>query len=186
MHLHGIALQDGTWFYPNCLGASGAVTAVLVMAAFINPRLVIYMFMIIPVPIWVFVILNVAADAFSLFGRAAGGVATSAHLTGAAFGFLYYKLQWRLSAWTSIFSGLARARKRPKLRVYREEEETPTPKTAPRAATTPAPRVQPDEQLEAQMDMILEKIQRVGMDGLTDKERQVLLRASEAIKRRRS
>ena len=42
-----------------------------------------------------------------------------------------------------------------------------------------------DEHLEAQVDAILAKIQQVGMDGLTDDEREVLVRASEAIKRRR-
>ena len=33
--------------------------------------------------------------------------------------------------------------------------------------------------------VVLAKIPRVGMEGLTEQERQVLLRASEAIKRRR-
>ena len=42
-----------------------------------------------------------------------------------------------------------------------------------------------DEQLEAQMDAILQKIHTSGKESLTDHERQVLLRASEAIKRRR-
>ena len=53
------------------------------------------------------------------------------------------------------------------------------------AARNPAPARGEDEQLEAQMDAILAKIPRVGMEGLTENERQLLLKASEAIKRRR-
>ncbi len=53
------------------------------------------------------------------------------------------------------------------------------------AALTPATARVEDEQLEAQMDAILAKIPRVGMEGLTENERQLLLKASEAIKRRR-
>lgn len=166
-----------------CLGASGAVTAALVVAACINPRQVIYLFLILPVPIWAFVILSVALDFFGLLGASTDNVATSAHLAGAAFGFCYFKFSWRFTGW---FKGWPTMRSRPRLRVYREEEEAPTPRPAPRPA--PAPRHVPpdDEQLEAQVDTILEKIQRVGMTGLTDGERQVLVRASEAIKRRRN
>ena len=171
------------------LGASGAVTSALVLAACLYPRQVIYLFFILPVPIWAFVILSVAMDAFGLLGRHNRGVATSAHLAGAAFGFCYYRFGWQLTGWLGGLSGLTRARAKPRLRVYREEEEdsTPTPRSAARSeAVTAPPRLVEDEQLEAQMDAILEKIQRVGMHGLTEGERQTLVRASEAIKRRRS
>jgi membrane associated rhomboid family serine protease len=176
----------------RCLGASGAVTAALVVAACIYPRQIIYLFFVVPVPIWAFVVLTVAVDAFQLLGQSHTGVAVSAHLAGAAFGFCYFRFRWRLTDWIGGVSGWAQERARPRLRVYREEEEeeTPTPRpVAPRperVATAAAPRVLEDEQLEAQMDAILEKIQRVGMHGLTEKERQTLVRASEAIKRRRS
>ncbi len=158
------------------LGASGAVMAVLVVAACYHPRQIIYFMLVLPVPIWGFVVAYVIIDAFHLIGKMENGVATSAHLGGAAFGFLYYKLHWRLA-------GLLRlpVRSRPRLRLYREDEERVP------AARAPAPALYTgeDDQLEAQVDDILAKIPRVGMEGLTDQERQVLLRASEAIKRRR-
>jgi membrane associated rhomboid family serine protease len=166
----------------RCLGASGAVTAVLIVAACIDPRQIIYMFLLIPVPIWLFVVLNVAMDTFGLLTASNARVATSAHLAGAAFGFCYYKLGWHVSGWTRWLTGWSSmGRNRPKLRVYREEEETPTPRTPPVAPT----RLIDDEKLEAQVDTILEKIARVGMEGLSEQEKQVLMRASEAIKRRR-
>jgi membrane associated rhomboid family serine protease len=183
-----VANLSGLQAATRCLGASGAVTAALLLAACINPRQVIYLFFVVPVPIWAFVVLSVAVDAFSLLGQSQNGVATSAHLAGAAFGFCYYRFGWRLTGWIGGSGGWTGARARPRLRVYREEEEeeTPTPRPAAREPVAAAPRRPEDDQLEAQMDAILEKIQRVGMEGLTEHERQTLVRASEAIKRRRS
>ena len=82
-----------------CLGASGAVTAVLVLYAFHFPRRIIYLFMFLPVPIWLFVVGSVAFDAYSLLsshGRE-NMVAVAVHLGGAGFGFLYYRMHWRIS-----------------------------------------------------------------------------------------
>jgi membrane associated rhomboid family serine protease len=170
----------------SALGASGAVTATLVLSACYNPRQVIYLFFLIPVPIWGFVVFMVAKDLFDTLGRTPNGVATSAHLGGAAFAFVYHRTHLRLTRWLPSSAALAKwkqERSRPRLRLYREDDESVTP--VPAAARAPsAPRVD-DEQLEAQMDAILAKIPRVGMEGLTESERELLLRASEAIKRRR-
>jgi hypothetical protein len=46
-------------------------------------------------------------------------------------------------------------------------------------------RAELDEQLEAKMDAVLQKVQDNGIDSLTPTERQILLQASEAYKRRR-
>jgi membrane associated rhomboid family serine protease len=170
------------WLTGNALGASGGVMAVLVLAALYHPRQVIYVFLLIPVPIWGFVLFLVVSDAFNLLGGTSGGVATSAHLGGALFGFAYYRLGWRLTGLLPSLSTWKRSRAHPRLRLYREDEEPAARPAAPR----PAPPVRAeDEQLEAQMDAILAKIPRVGMEGLTEHERELLLRASEAIKRRR-
>jgi membrane associated rhomboid family serine protease len=52
------------------LGASGAVTAVLVVYAMHFPNRMFLLFLIIPVPAWVFVVFNVAKDLFGVLGRA--------------------------------------------------------------------------------------------------------------------
>jgi hypothetical protein len=44
----------------------------------------------------------------------------------------------------------------------------------------------PDEQLEAKLDAVLEKVARSGQASLSEPERQILLRASEIYKRRRT
>jgi hypothetical protein len=42
-----------------------------------------------------------------------------------------------------------------------------------------------DEQLEAKLDHVLEKVSQYGRESLTPEEREILLRASEIYKRRR-
>jgi len=164
-----------------CLGASGAVTAVLVLYAFHFPTRTILLFFVIPVPVWFFVILQVAQDAFFFLGNVRTQTAVTVHLGGAAFALLYYKLQWRLLGFWSGFQSWKRQRARPRLRVFREEPETPQP--VPVAAP---PAADLDEQLEAKLDAVLEKVARTGQASLTEGERQILLRASEVYKRRRS
>ena len=167
------------------IGASGAVTATLVLAAFYNPRQVIYLFFILPVPIWAFVVFSVAMDAFNLAGRKEE-IATSAHLGGAAFAFCYYKLQWNVGGWLDWLPTWKRPQTQARLRLYSEEEHEPLhARVAAPRPVAPA-RGGDDEQLEAQADLILEKIARVGMQGITESEKALLVRASEMMKRRRS
>src|SRR5205807_4832695 len=116
------------WNDPHlCLGASGAVTAVLVLFAFHYPSRVIYVMGVLPVPIWGFVLFSVAYDAFNFLKGYDRGVAVGVHLAGAAFAFAYYKRNWRLlDLWTAV-RHWQRQLFRPKLRVYREEPRRPVP-----------------------------------------------------------
>lgn len=168
------------------LGASGAVTAVLVLYACHFPREIIYFFGLVPVPVWLFVGIQVAQDTLVFVSNAPTRVGVSAHLGGAAFGFAYYKLHLRLTNLLPDFRGWlrtrARTRSRPQLRVFREEEETPTPVSVPSGG----PRPEAEEQLEAKLDAVLEKVARHGQASLTESERQILFRASEVYKRRRT
>jgi membrane associated rhomboid family serine protease len=171
----------------QCLGASGAVTTVLVLTAFREPGRIILLFMVLPCPIWLLVALMVAKDAFDFLGGGRSQTAVQVHLAGAALGALYYHFQWRLTGWWPGFKFGWRRLTRPKLRVYDEPDDDREP-AGVGAATSPSALAQSaldDEQLEAKVDAILEKISRVGKDNLTDNERAVLLRASERIRRRR-
>jgi membrane associated rhomboid family serine protease len=162
-----------------CLGASGAVTAVMVLYALHFPRRVIYIWFVLPIPIWVFVGFQVLMDTLQWVGNVQTGVAVTAHLGGAAFGFMYYIGGWRLA---SLWQGLGnwrRQRARPRLRVYRDDEEQRMPVPVPSASS---PDV--DEHLEAKLDAVLEKVARQGRDSLTESERQILYRASEIYRRR--
>ncbi len=162
-----------------CIGASGAVMAVLLLCAIHYPRRNILLFFLLPVPIWGFLVFYLAKDAYVFLSRIETGTAVAAHLGGALFGYVYYRLNFRLIHWAPDWQAWRRRLFRPRLRVYREEEVR-TPVGVPAAAPVE------DEQLEAKMDAILEKISRVGKENLTENERELLIRASEAIRRRRS
>jgi membrane associated rhomboid family serine protease len=183
--------------HQNCLGASGAVTAVMVLCALHFPNRTILLFFVLPVPLWLFVGFQVVQDTFLFVNQTMEQihqvlrieplktrVAVSVHLAGAAFAFAYYKLQWRLTGFLSRFSAWKAHRSRPRLRVYREEERRPS--EAITAAVPPPLSRDVDEQLEAKLDAVLEKVARSGQASLTESERQILLRASEVYKRRRS
>lgn len=155
---------------PRALGASGAVAAVLMLSALYFPQQVVYLFFILPVPIYMIVLFMIASDGYQLLARNPyNQVASAAHLGGLFIGFAYDRLGMKLTGWFGGWGGRAR----PRLRLYAPEKEE---------ARQPS-RIN-DEHLEAQMDAILEKVGRVGMDGLTEKEREVLIKASEAIRRR--
>jgi len=170
-----------------CLGASGAVTAVMVLYAFHYPTRVIRLWMILPIPIWLFVGFQVAQDTFVFASGMPTSTAVAGHLGGAAFGFAYYKTNWRFAPlWTRLTSFRLPGR-RPRLRVYEEEAPAarrPRPAAAPvqtGVTTSPAPA---DEQLEAQVDAVLEKVARSGRESLSESEKALLVRASEVYKRR--
>ncbi|HEV3145300.1 MAG TPA: rhomboid family intramembrane serine protease [Gemmataceae bacterium] len=182
----------GSGMESRALGASGAVMAVIVLFACHFPFHRIWVFFLLPLPIWVLVVIYVGFDAYQLLVQDAlginGGVAFAAHLGGAAFGALYYVRSWRVLNWIPNWPSRMSVRKRPKLRVYREESPSR------RAEASKAPREeQPaevaanpmDEHLEAQVDAVLAKVARQGQDSLTDDERKVLQRASELYRQRR-
>jgi membrane associated rhomboid family serine protease len=172
----------GVLFY---YGSAVPVTAVLVLCALHYPTKIIYLFLILPVPIWLVALFTVVINAFGFLSNLSGqkpelgllAAVPAAFLAACAFAFVYYKRQWRVTTWWPDVRGLRRRLTRPPLRVYREEEPA-TPVTV--AAASPD-----DEQLEAKMDAILEKISRTGKESLTPGERDLLLRASEVFKRRR-
>jgi membrane associated rhomboid family serine protease len=165
-----------------CLGASTSVTAVMVLCACHFPNKTILLFLVIPIPIWLLTVIYVGLDAFAFLGGAGRqGVAVAAHLGGAGFGFLYYKMQWNIvGAWRRLGSLLRRSPSRPRLRVYREDEE-PSP-----VGVGAARPVTADEQLEAKADAILAKLSQQGKESLTPDEWDVLHRASEQYKKKRT
>jgi membrane associated rhomboid family serine protease len=163
----------------QALGASGAVTAVMVLCAVHYPTRIILLFFILPVPIWLLVVFQVAQDTFGFLTGNPGRTAVTAHLAGALFAFVYHKRHWRVLTWWAQLRSFVQQRSRPRLRIYREESRRPAPVMAP-------PDHDADEQLEAKLDAVLEKVARYGRSSLTETEQQILLRASEVYKRRRT
>lgn len=149
---------------PNMLGASGGIAAVLILFAMNYPRQTVLFMFVIPMPMWVLAVMLVVMDAYGAISRS-GGVAFTAHLGGAAFGYLYYRWRLRLSDWLPSGNALKRLRPgSPKLRVHNPEQA---------------------DSDERRMDDILKKINDHGQDSLTRSERKFLEKASLEYQKRR-
>lgn len=152
------------------LGASGAVTAVILMFCIHYPKQTILLMMVIPVPAWVVGVMIIAGNILGM-RMSDENVAFDVHLVGAAFAIAYYRFGWnlgRLSPNFSIPSSPGKLfKRRPKLRVHRPSSGDDF------------------EQLEAQADDLLEKVNRDGVDSLTAKERDILERYSRSVRNKR-
>jgi Rhomboid family len=162
----------------RALGASGAVTAVMVLFALHYPSRIFYVFFI-PMPVWVLVAFQVSRDLFGFMTGHTGNVAVTVHLAGALFAFLYYKSEIRLWNFIPDLKSFRRLRQRSKLRIYREEPQRSVAVGSPSHSES-------TEHFEAKLDAVLEKVARYGQSSLTENEREVLMRASEVYKRRRT
>ncbi|MBN2292182.1 MAG: rhomboid family intramembrane serine protease, partial [Pirellulales bacterium] len=83
------------------VGASGAITAIVMLFALNFPKQIILFMFVIPMPAWV---LGVMLVLFNLFGMSGVGgegdgptVAYGVHLAGAGFALAYYKFRWNIS-----------------------------------------------------------------------------------------
>jgi hypothetical protein len=160
------------------IGASGAVAAVMVLYAIHWPRDVWMIFMVIPVPVMVLVVLYAILDLHPILlemgqGVRSDNVAHMAHLGGMAFAALYHHFHWRLEPLVERID-LAQMKKwfkrKPKLRVHRSSSDDD--------ATS-------SQNLQAQVDALLEKIHLLGEGSLTPAEREVLNTASRQLRDRR-
>lgn len=170
----------------RAVGASGAVTAALIVFACHYPHAQVRLYFFIPMPVWLLAVLFVGFDtlfALSAFDPQGGRIAYFAHIGGALFGLLYFRtgIEFR-----RIFSRKSRPRARPRLRVVppptEEERAEPVGASVPAA---PRPAEAADEQLEAKLDAVLAKVSKHGQESLTPEEREILFKASEVYKKRR-
>jgi len=189
----GWALLDR--YYGNesrMVGASGAVMAVIVVYALYHPRREILFFMVVPVEMWLLVTIYILSDAWQLLMPDKNSrIAVAAHLSGAAYGYLYKQFDLR---WSRLISGRFRS---PRLRVImpdprdksapRPASSSPTWSAAPPTSSKPsAAAVLPQELLDAKLDEVLAKIAREGPQHLTEEENRVLQEASRRARSRRS
>ncbi len=181
-----VATKTGLMDNVPSLGASGAVTAVLVLFACHYPNYTILLFFILPIPVWLLVVINIVSDLTGLLGGV-DGIGFIAHLTGAGFGFVYYRYQLRVLKWIPSFSSQSRhskPRRHPRLRVFQESASNESSAARPPSVLGSADVS--DADLEAKLDAVLAKMARHGRESLNAEEQAILLRASEVYKNRRS
>jgi membrane associated rhomboid family serine protease len=170
----------------SSLGASGAISAVLVVYAFCYPHQRVMLWFFLPMPVWLLVVIFVAVDSAGMLGAGPRGIGNAAHLGGAFFGLLYYQSNIRLS--NLIPSLPHRSGRRPvaKLRLVRSEpgELQGEPVSAGVEAAGRSIDAA-DEPFEIKVDRVLDKVSKLGPESLTAEERELLFRASDLYKKRR-
>ncbi len=150
----------------SMLGASGAISAILILFALNYPHQQVLIWGILPIPAWALAILFIGQDVMGAVNRS-GNVAYTAHLGGALFGFLYFRNRWNLSQflpsnWSNFFS----FKSKPNLKVHRgSDKDEPTDADAKK------------------LDAILKKINEQGMDSLSRSEKNFLEKESRKRKK---
>lgn len=179
----GIGADPVRFYY----GAAGVLSGVLVLFACHYPHRQVLVMFIIPMPVWLLAAILVGLSVIGLSGGARGPVP---HLIAAGFAFVYFRTRIRLTDWMSRMGAVvAGRRRRANVRLYTEPrrvDEGPAGVAMQADPVTPAVRSTPlDEQLEAQLDRVLEKVAREGRSNLSAEEQAILMRASEVFKNRR-
>lgn len=161
------------------VGASGAVSAVLVLYAMNWPQHRWYIYGIIPLPVIVLVLISAGMDLFPMLQQLSGSgrtdnIAHSAHIGGMLFGFLYYKYGWRFDDYLPSGFGanrIVRFKRKPKLKIHNPSvTPEPEPQSPPRQPIPP--------EIAQRVDELLEKISRSGEASLTENEREFLNESS--------
>lgn len=172
------------------IGASGAVTAVIVLYACHYPRQQILLFFVIPMPVWLVVVVFTGLDAAGVLRSDDRGIAYLVHLGGALFGLLYWQTGIRIASGIPRVPA-GRSHPTPRLRIV-PADRTSRPDRTPPPAPAPAPvaagsagEPATEVPIEARLDAVLAKISAHGQGSLTDEEREIFFRAGEVFKKRR-
>lgn len=145
------------------IGASGAIYGVILAFALIYPEreLTFLVFFVLPVRIKAKYLAMVLAG-ISLFSGVFGtdnAVAHFAHLGGMFVGLLYLKFDWQMYSISAQFQ-----KRRESKHIIRQ-----------------AKKRQKEEEVRAEMDALLDKINEVGYENLTEQEQAALRRASQYL-----
>ncbi len=164
------------------IGASGALMGVFVAYYKFFPDRMILMFFIIPMRIKHAMWVMIALDIF--FANSGDMIAHFAHLGGVVAGFLYMAL-YQNSSNNSLLSGFSRlfSRNAEKFGGRSSSGSSYEGDNAEEPEVLEGEVFYVDEQ--KRMDDILRKVEREGIQSLTESEREFLLRAGDKLRRRR-
>jgi membrane associated rhomboid family serine protease len=168
------------------IGASGALMGIFVAYYKFFPERMLLMFFIIPMKIkhaiWVMIFLDI------FFAGSGDMIAHFAHLGGVVAGFIYMAIYQNGSnvLYNSPLSGL--------FRLFSRNPEKYNRASSSRSSSYRRDSVEEPEVLEGEvfyvdeqkrMDDILKKVEREGIQSLSESEREFLLKAGDKLRRRR-
>lgn len=175
IYLSFIVLSGFTWLLAEniqhggggqpLIGASGAVTAIMILYVLHFPRRLLYLWFVLPIPMWLFATVYLFIEIAGAMNQQYDAVAHVAHLAGAGLAYVYFRTGWHLGrllprnmSWSFRF--------RPKLKLHDPDRDK--------------------AKLSQKVDAILEKISREGEASLTRSERRTLEEASRRYQQRGS
>ncbi len=186
------------------VGASGAIFGLLLAYGMAFPDRQIYMYFLVPIRAKYLVLILGAIELLAVASPGGDGIARFAHLGGLLFGFLYIKKERLGFALRRRWGGLTKNRRvrlvrpdrrhrssgdrvRPDSHAW-EDDESGERNTGldwgreEREAGESGSRANDDGERgseQKEVDAILDKISRSGIDSLTDQEKEALRRASD-------
>jgi len=138
------------------VGASGAVTAIVMLFVFNFPNEQLYLMGQVPIKAWIVGVIVIALNLFPIqLTEESKNVAYDVHLVGAAFAAMYFYSHLHLGKLLG-FGGGRSSKRRPKLKVHNPDSEVDYSGQNDLA------------------DRLLDKVRDQGEDSLTAKERKVL------------
>lgn len=159
------------------VGASGALYGLLVAFAIMFPDryITLLLFLILPISIRAryLVLFLVGMALFLELTGSSDGVAHLAHLGGAAFGFVYMR-------WDFIFGQFKKYNLERQRKAWISEQERLSAKS--RREQEQREKRQAEKKIrQEEIDILLDKINEIGYDNLTEKEKQRLREASQFL-----
>lgn len=142
------------------VGASGAIFGLLVAYAVMFPESIILLFFIFPMKMKHAVIILAAINLLGALSTAGSGIAYIAHLSGGVFGYLYLKNGWIKMKLAHFDFSLVRKKWKKRTNDLKQKQIN---------------------DLDKQVDLILDKISRNGINSLTKQEREILEKKSKLI-----
>lgn len=150
------------------IGASGAIYGLLAAYAVLFPNQTIYLYFLFPMKVKYAVLLFVGLEFLASLGSTPDGVGHLAHLGGAVVGFLYLKADWRIRRFlrfispVRIIESLRYGHKTRKMEKNRQETAD----------------------VMKRVDRILDKINSVGIENISEGERHFLGNASQILSKK--
>jgi membrane associated rhomboid family serine protease len=153
--------------YPT-IGASAAIYGLLVAYAVMFPNRTIYLYFLFPIRVKYAVILFIGLEIMAVLSTRPDGIGHWAHLGGAVVGFIYLKMDWRFRNIIRIFSPWYHWNRLKYRRAGHKLEKNR----------------QKAEEIMKRVDRILDKINDVGYENISEDERRFLDDASEILSRK--
>ncbi|OQX92678.1 MAG: hypothetical protein B6D58_01785 [candidate division Zixibacteria bacterium 4484_95] len=144
------------------IGASGAIYGVLVAFALMYPNRLVYVYFLFPIKVKYLVIFLAVMEFFLSMSVSRSNVAHFAHLGGMLVGYLYLKGDWRFKRFGYMIYGYFNRLKTEK-RLREKEKE---------------------RKMMEEVDVILDKINKVGYENLTRREKKILEEVSERLSKK--